>query len=133
MAEEPEFKLDDSATDRDLLFRIARELTILRQQVNKALFSVGEAEREVPERMRRFANYFHDVVHIKGEYVMLGLKAPDYLDREMERLADQFRRVLKELHTEGGAFEKVRRDMADDKENRYDHTKQLEFKRSDSR
>lgn len=128
MAEEPEFKLDDSVTERDLLFRIARELTTIRQNTSKALFAMSEAEREVPEMMRRFANYFHDIVHIKGEYVTLGIQPPAYIDREMERLADRFRQVLKDLHTDGAAFEKVRREMAADPENRYDHTPQLTFK-----
>lgn len=35
MAEEPEYKLDDSVTERDLLFRIARELTTLRKQTTE--------------------------------------------------------------------------------------------------
>ena len=32
----------------------------------------------------------------------------------------------------GGAIEKIRREMSGDTENRYDHTKQLVFKRSDA-
>ena len=32
---EPEFKLDDSVTERDLLFRIARELTTIRQPISQ--------------------------------------------------------------------------------------------------
>jgi glucan phosphorylase len=125
MAEE-DYKLDDSITDRDLLFRIARELQTLRQQANKALFAMGEAEKEVPEYMRRFANYFHDIVHIKGEYVTLGIQCPRWLDEEMERLHDRMRQALHDLHTDGGAFEQVRRKMAEHPVgNRYDHTRQL--------
>lgn len=122
-------EIDDeikSLNQTDLLFRIAQELRTIRQGVNKALFAIHEAESEVPERMRRFANYFHDIVHIKGEYVSLGLKAPDYIDREMERCSDRFRHILEDLHRDGGAFEKVRRDMAERPDNRYDHTRQLE-------
>jgi len=130
MADEADDELERlgevSANERDLLLRIARELRTIRQGVNKALFSIHEAESEVPERMRRFANYFHDIVHIKGEYVSLGLKAPDYIDREMERCSDRFRHILEDLHSDGGAFEKVRRDMAERPDNRYDHTRQLE-------
>lgn len=128
MSDEPEFKLDDSVTERDLLFRIFRELVTIRQNTSKALFAMAEAEKEIPEKMRRFANYFHDIVHIKGEYVSLGIKPPDWIDREMEQQHDRFRQVLAELHTDGGAFEKRRRDMADDPNNRYDHTRQLTFK-----
>lgn len=125
MADEPEFKLDDSATDRQLLFQMRRELQQMRQLMSKALFAMGEAEAEIPEKMRRFANYFHDVVHIKGEYVTLGIQPPKWLDEEMERCHDRMRQALIELHTDGGAFEKVRRKMAEDPANRYDHTRQL--------
>ena len=116
----------DGLTDKDLLLRVARELKTIRENTGKAIFAMHEAEAEVPEKMRRFANYFHDIVHIKGEYVSLGLKAPDWIDREMERCADRFRHLLEDLHTEGGTFEQVRRDMATRPGNVYDHTRQLE-------
>jgi hypothetical protein len=126
MPDEPEFKLDDSVTDRDLLFRIARELTQIRQGMNKALFAMNEAEKEIPEKMRRFMNYFHDVVHVKGEYVSLGLTPPKEIDEEMERNHDRARQILHDLHTDGGHFEKVRREMTKHSvQPRYDHTRQL--------
>lgn len=112
--------------EKDLLLRIARELRTIRQLTSTAVNALKEAESEIPEQMRRFANYFHDVVHIKGEYVSLGLKAPDYIDREMERCADRFRHLLDDLHADGGTFERVRRDMAERLGNIYDHTRQLE-------
>ena len=117
---------ENKQTDRDLLLRIAKELRTIREGVGKALFAMHEAEAEVPEKMRRFANYFHDIVHIKGEYVTLGIQPPKWLDEEMERCHDRMRQALIELHTDGGAFEKVRRNMASDPLNRYDHTRQLE-------
>lgn len=116
----------DDLSEKDLLLRIARELKTIRENTGKALFAMHEAEAEVPEKMRRFANYFHDIVHIKGEYVTLGITPPPWIDREMERCHDRFRQALEELHTEGGAFEKVRRKMAEDKNNRYDHTRLLD-------
>src|SRR5882757_6276945 len=126
MADEPEFKLDDSVTERDLLFRIARELTTIRQGVSKALYAMGEAEKEVPEKMRRFMNYFHDVVHVKGEYVTLGLQPPEEIDKEMERNHDRARQILHDLHSDGGHFEKVRRDMTKHPVTpRYDHSRQI--------
>lgn len=112
---------DDELT----LKQIARELVMIRQHTTTAISAIREAESEVPEKMRRFANYFHDVVHIKGEYVSLGLKSPEWIDREMERCDDRFRQILKELHSDGGPFEKIRRKMADDPENRWDHTRLL--------
>ena len=112
-------------TDRDLLERIARELKTIRELTSSAINALRDAESEIPEKMRRFANYFHDVVHIKGEYISLGLKAPEYIDREMERCADRFRHILDDLHAEGGTFAKVRRDMVERPGNVYDHTRQL--------
>jgi hypothetical protein len=107
------------------LDRIARELKTIREVTNRAIFNVYEAEAEVPEKIRRFANYFHDIVHIKGEYVSLGLKCPAYIEHEMERCADRFRHLLEDLHQDGGTFERVRRDMAARPDNLYDHTRQL--------
>lgn len=126
MTDEPEYKLDDSVTERDLLFRISRELIQIRQGMNKALFAMAEAEKEIPEKMRRFMNYFHDVVHVKGEYVSLGLQPPEEIDKEMERNHDRARQILHDLHSDGGHFEKVRRDMTQHPVTpRYDHTRQL--------
>lgn len=123
---EPEFKLDDSVTERDLLFRIYRELVTIRKGVNSALFAMGEAEKEIPEKMRRFMNYFHDVVHVKGEYVSLGLQPPKEIDDEMERNHDRARQLLHDLHSDGGHFEQVRREMTQHPVTpRYDHNRQL--------
>lgn len=116
---------DKEPIDRDLLLRIAKELKAIRENTNKAIFAIHEAESEIPEKMRRFANYYHDIVHIKGEYVSLGIPAPKYIDEEMERCHDRFRQLLEQSHTDGGTFEKVRREMATDPLNRYDHTRQL--------
>lgn len=116
---------EDQPTERDLLLRIAQELKAIRENSGKALFAMHEAESEIPERMRRFANYYHDIVHIKGEYISIGIPAPKHVDEEMERCHDRFRQLLDEMHNDGGAFEKVRRQMADDPNNRYDHTRQL--------
>lgn len=125
MAEEDDYKLDDSVTERDLLFRIARELTTMRQQNQEILRHVREAEAEVPEALWRFANYLHDVHDIKYMHEEHGSQPPAYILREIERLDDRYRQILKGLNTEGGAIEKIRREMASDPENRYEHTRQL--------
>jgi hypothetical protein len=117
----------DSLSEKDLLLRIARELKTIREGVGKALFAMGEAEKEIPEKMRRFMNYFHDVVHVKGEYVSLGLTPPVEIDKEMERNHDRARQILHDLHTDGGHFEKVRREMTNHPvKPRYDHTRLLD-------
>ena len=130
MATEPEYKLDDSVTERDLLWRIARELTTLRKQNTEMLGFFRDAESEVPESLRRFANYMHDCHDIKYMYEELGHPAPQHLKDELQRVDDRYRQILKTHHSDGGALEKIRREMAEDPENRWDHTRQLEFKRS---
>ena len=59
-----------------------------------------------------------------------GQSPPQHVIEEIERLDDRYRQILKTHNTDGGAIEKIRRAMAGDEENRYNHTKELTFKRS---
>lgn len=115
----------DELSEKDLLRRIARELKTIRENTGKALFAIHEAESEVPEKMRRFIMYMHDVHDVAYMYEERGIAVPSHVLREMERCDDRYRQLLDELHLDGGAFEKVRRKMADDPLNRWDHTRQL--------
>jgi len=110
------------------LQNIRRELKTIRQLASDAVNYIRGAEAEIPEMMRRFMNYMHDVHDIKYMYEEQGHPLPAYILRELERLDDRYRQLLSELHKDGNAFERVRRDMAEDKENRWDHTRRLEFK-----
>lgn len=115
----------EGLSEKDLFLRIARELKLIRENTGKALFAMHEAESEVPEKMRRFIMYMHDIHDIKNLYDEHGLPCPPWVLREVERCDDRLRQLLSQLHTDGGAFEKVRREMAEDKENRWDHTRLL--------
>ncbi len=112
-------------TDRDLLERIAKELKTIRELTSSAVFALREAESEIPEKMRRFIMYMHDVHDIVNLYHENGQPPPSHVLREMERCDDRYRQLLDGLHKNGGAFEKVRREMAEDPLNRWDHTRQL--------
>ena len=127
---EPEFKMDDSITERDLLWRIYRELVTIRKQNTEMVGFMRDAEAEVPESLRRFANYYHDIHDIKYMYEEHGVKPPKHVIEEIERLDDRYRQILKSHNTDGGVIEKIRREMAEDPDNRYDHTKQLTFNHS---
>lgn len=107
------------------LDRIARELKTIRELVSKVVFAIADAESEIPEKMRRFMNYMHDVHDIKYMYEELGHDVPRHILNELERLDDRYRQLLIEQHAEGGTFNKVRREMASDPENRWDHTRLL--------
>ena len=110
------------------LERIASDMKIIREQLGKALTYMADAESEVHEKMRRFVMYMHDMQDVKNMYQELGLEVPSYVMREVERCDDRLRQMLSEQHSDGGTFEKVRREMAKDPENRWDHTRQLERK-----
>lgn len=108
--------------------RTARELTTIRQLVSDAVNAIRAAEAEIPEAVRRFMNYFHDAHDIKYMYEEHGVDVPQFILREIERLHDRYRQILQEMHNDGNAFDLIRREMAKDTENRYDHTRQLSFK-----
>jgi septation ring formation regulator EzrA len=108
-----------------LLERIARELKTIREALVQAINHEVEAEGEIPEKMRRFVTYMHDVHDISYMYEERGHAVPQHILREMERCDDRFRQLIKELHLDGGTFEQVRREMAKDPDNRWDHTRLL--------
>ena len=108
------------------LNRIARELTTIRELTSRFTYAmIEQAEAEIPESMRRFVTYMHDVHDITYMYEQRGLVIPEWILREMERCDDRYRQILDRLHSQGEAFEKIRREMAADPLNRWDHTRLL--------
>lgn len=121
MSEDEEFGTDTKV----LLQRIGRELTTIRQLATTAVAYIRDAESEIPEKYRRFVNAFHDVHHIKWVYEEAGVEVPQHILRELERMDDRYRQIIAELNVQGGAFDKVRREMASDPMNNWDHTRLL--------
>jgi hypothetical protein len=105
--------------------QVRQELATIKQAVARVVFYMEEAESEIPEKMRRFINYMHDVHDVSYMYEEKGHQPPEWLKREMERCDDRYRQLLKELNLEGGKFAKVRAEMAKDTENRWDHTRRI--------
>lgn len=105
--------------------RGAQEMQSVKKMMQDVVFYMKEAEKEVSEKMRRFIMYCHDVHDIVNMHEERGLPVPQHILREMERCDDRYRQLLEEAHTDGGVFEKVRREMAKDPDNRWDHTRQL--------
>ncbi len=112
-------------SDSHNLERCARELKTIREMLSKVVNYMVDAESEVPEKMRRFLMFMHDIHDIKNLYDEHGLAVPQHVLRECERCDDRLRQLLTEQHTDGGTFERVRREMAKDPENRWDHTRAL--------
>ena len=106
--------------------RMNRELKTIRENMLKVINYMHDAESEIPEKVRRFMNYMHDVHDIRYMYEEGGLPIPTWIDRELERLHDRYRQILNDLNAQGNTFEKIRREMAADPENTYDHQKLLE-------
>ncbi len=125
MTDKPEVNLNDENSEQ-LLRRVARELGTIRMLVSQVVGAIRDAETDIPEKYRRFVNAFHDVHDIKYMYEEHGTDVPEYIMSEIRRMDDRYRQILRDLYVEGGAFNKVRRDMASDPANRYNHTKQLE-------
>ena len=122
MADDDDLK---SLSERDLLLRIAQELKLLRQHSTTFIMALRDAESEIPEKLRRFMNYCHDIHAMKFMYEEVGHAAPDWVMRELERVDDRYRQIMSEMKAEGGAINKVLRTMAEDPENRWDHTRLL--------
>lgn len=123
MTDEPEDT--SNFTELDYLRLLYRDIHVIRGFMSRVVNYMIDAEREIPERMRRFIMYMHDVHDVMNMYQEQGQEAPEHVKAEARRCDDRFRQLLTELHTGGGAFEKVRREMATDPKNRWDHTMQL--------
>lgn len=111
--------------EEEYLKKIQADIHILKSLVGEVVLYMKDAESEVPEKMRRFIMYMHDMHDVKNLYDEHGLQVPTHVLRECERCDDRLRQLLTELHLDGGTFEKVRQEMSKDKENRWDHTRQL--------
>lgn len=116
----------DQTTAEALLGRIARDIQAMRSDFQQVINHMRDAEKEIPERVRRFTMYFHDVRDFVDMHRTLGQEPPDYILREIERCSDRFRHILEDMYSDNGAFEKVRQEMAGREGNRYDHTRLLQ-------
>lgn len=117
--------VDDRHAPEVYLERISKDMKLVREMMGEVINYMRDAESEVSEKMRRFINYMHDLHDVINIYEERGHQPPAHTLREMERCDDRYRQLLEEAHTDGGTFEKVRRKMAEDPLNRWDHTRQL--------
>lgn len=107
------------------LKRIDSNMKLIREMMTTVVTYMRDAESEVSEKMRRFIMYMHDLHDVCFMYESRGQPAPDHVREEMQRCDDRYRQLLEEAHQPGGTFEKVRREMAKDPLNRWDHTRLL--------
>jgi hypothetical protein len=110
------------------LSNLARDMRAILLELREVTRYMKEAESEVPEKVRRFIMYYHDVHDLKNLHDEHGLTPPKYILTEIERCHDRFRQILEELYGDLGAFEAVRQDMTKRGGNRYDYSRQLTAK-----
>ena len=106
---------------------LTRDMRAILLEVREVTKYMKEAESEVPEKVRRFIMYFHDVHDMQNLYNELGLIPPLHIKQEIERCADRFKHILEDMYdtNKHGAFERVRQDMSERSGNRYDWTHAL--------
>lgn len=109
------------------LANLARDIRAILLEVREVVKYMKDAESEVPEKVRRFIMYFHDVHDMQNLYNELGLVPPKHVQQEIERCADRFKHILEDQYdtNKSGTFEKVRQDMTERGGNRYDWTHAL--------
>ena len=117
----------ESAIDKLVMYmeRMSRDIRAIRGDLATALNSMREAEAEVPEKMRRFIMYYHDVHDIRNLFHESGIEPPREVNSEIERCTDRFIHLVHDLFDDNGVFEKVRQEMAERHGNRYDHKRLL--------
>ena len=111
------------------LARIARDMRAMLLEVREVVKYMKDAESEVPEKARRFIMYYHDVHDIYWLYHENGQEPPKFLQAELERCADRYRQIVQDLFEVGGQFERVRQEMTKRGGNRYDHTREIDWKK----
>jgi hypothetical protein len=109
----------------DFLARIARDMQAVRSMLTEVVNYMKDAESEVPEKMRRFIMYMHDVHDIMHMYHETGHEPPEYVKAEARRCDDRYRHLLEDLNGDTGAFERVRQEMSKRAGNRWDHSRLL--------
>jgi hypothetical protein len=104
---------------------LARDMRQVLLELRDVVKYMKEAESEIPEKMRRFIMYMHDVHDIKNLYEEHGQVPPAHIQREMERCDDRYRQLLEDGNAEGGWNNKVRAEMTLRPGNRWDHSRML--------
>jgi hypothetical protein len=107
------------------LHNLARDMREILLELREVTRYMKEAESEIPEKMRRFIMYMHDVHDIKNLYEEHGQVVPPHIMREMERCDDRFRHLLEDGNAQGGWNEQVRAEMSKRTGNRWDHSRIL--------
>ena len=104
---------------------ILKELRELNRSFAEVTAYLHRAEKEIPHHLRGLMDYYHDVIHLIRAYESIGMPIPNMLLRESERMHDRMHQLIEREHRQGGAFEKVIKEMNEEPEgNKYKHGKE---------
>lgn len=101
--------------------------------VKLGLGALHKAEQEVPEHMRRFTMYFHDLHDVLNFYHELGQVPPTYISREVERCHDRMAHLIEDETNQGGTFHAVAQKVRERGGGRYIKGAEDEARPSESR
>lgn len=108
-------------------------LTELVALVKLGIGALHKAEQEVPEHMRRFTMYFHDLHDVMNFYHENGQDPPPYIKAEVERCHDRMAHLIEDETNQGGTFHAVAQKIIDRGGGRYVKGAEHETRPSDSR
>lgn len=90
---------------------ILKELRQLNLSFSEVTTYLHKAEAEIPHHLRGLMDYYHDVIHLIRAYESIGMPIPSVLLRESERMHDRMGQLIEREHRQGGAFERVIKEM----------------------
>jgi soluble cytochrome b562 len=108
--------------DVTYLKRISDDMADIRKGFTKLFGYLDRAESQVPEEFRRLSMVFHDVHDVRNAYTEQGIPVPQYLDRVIELMNDRFKHAVEDLEKPGGHFYKMRKEVVNRGDFRYDHS-----------
>lgn len=104
------------ANDDLILEQLRMQTELLEKLVANVALGLGalhKAEQEVPEHMRRFTMYFHDLHDVMNFYHEIGQDPPSYIKREVERCHDRMAHLIEDETNQGGTFHAVAQKVKD--------------------
>lgn len=114
-----------SETSEAAILNLARDMREVLLSLRKVVSYMEDAESEVPEKMRRFIMYMHDVHDVSNMYEERGLPVPEHIRHEMQRCDDRYRHLLEDGQADIGWLTRVRAEMTKRPGNRWDHGSML--------
>lgn len=83
---------------------ILAELKSINAKLTAVMVYMHQAEREVPEYLRRMSMYYNDLFHSKILWESHGQQMPQFLKDEVDRVHHRLEECILEETSQGGKF-----------------------------